>query len=199
MENTLFAMRYPTTHKVDTRRRIIDVSARLFKEQGIDATGIATVMAETDLTNGAFYAHFASKEALVEAVIADQMQRQIESFQQAPKDISGVKAIIGMYLTPEHRDNCGAGCPSAALLDEIGRRSQPTKQAYSAGMLRLVDSFQRHFSDLTEEQARSLVFALISLLIGTLQLARAMTDEKLSNFVLESGHTAALALIKAES
>lgn len=189
-------MRYSSSHKDQTRQRIIDVASQLFKEHGIDATGLATIMHGADLTNGAFYAHFASKEALVEAVIAHEIQQQIESFQKAPKDISGVRAIVAMYLTPEHRDNCGTGCPSAALLDEIGRRSESTKKAYGDSMLRLVDSFQEHFSSLNTEQTRSLVFAIIGLLIGTLQLARAMTDEKISNLVLESGHKAALALLE---
>lgn len=188
-------MRYDTSHKELTHQRIIDVASRLFKEQGIDATGVAAVMSEAKLTNGAFYAHFASKEALVEEVITHQLQEQIESFQQAPKDISGVKAIIATYLTKEHRDNCGAGCPSAALLDEIGRRSQSTRKAYGDGMLELADSFQVHFPHLDTEQTRSLVLALMSLLIGTLQLARAMTDESLSDQILKSGHIAATTLI----
>ncbi len=189
-------MRYPTMHKEQTHQRIIDVSSRLFKEQGIDGTGIATLMKETSLTNGAFYAHFASKEALVEAVIADQVQRQIESFQEQSKDIAGVKAIIDLYLSPGHRDHCGLGCPSAALLDEIVRRPESTKQVYSTGMLELVDSFQVHFPQLNAEQARSLVFALFGLMVGMLQLARAMSDEKTSDFVLESGRKAALALVE---
>lgn len=99
-------------------------------------------------------------------------------------------------MTAEHRDNCGAGCSSAALLDEIGRRPESTKKAYSDNLLQLVDSFQEHLSDLDTEQAKSLVFAIYSLLIGTLQLARAMSDEKISNAVLLSGHRAALALLE---
>lgn len=190
-------MRYEASHKELTRQRVVNVAARLFKEQGIDATGVAAIMSEAELTNGAFYAHFSSKEALVEEVIAQQLQQQIESFQQAPKDISGVKMIIATYLSPEHRDNCGDGCPSAALLDEIVRRPLPTKTAYSDGILRLVDSFQEHFSNLSAEQARSRVFAIVGLLIGTLQLSRAMHDEEISNSVLESGHKAALALVDA--
>ncbi|HSX00004.1 MAG TPA: TetR/AcrR family transcriptional regulator [Patescibacteria group bacterium] len=192
-----FFMRYTPSHKVQTRIHIIGVASRLFKEQGIDATGIAVVMKEAGLTNGAFYTHFDSKEALVEAVVADQLQKQIESFQQVPKDISGVKTIISLYLTTEHRDNCGEGCPSAALLDEIGRRSTSTKQAYSSGMLLLVDGFQEHFPHLSAEDTRALVFALISLLIGTMQLSRAMTDKNTSNFVLENGKKAAFALVDA--
>ena len=92
-------MRYHTTHKGLTRQRIINVSSRLFKEDGIDATGLASIMSEANLTNGAFYAHFASKEALVEAVIADQLQIQLEQFGQVPKDINGLKQIINIYLS----------------------------------------------------------------------------------------------------
>lgn len=190
-------MRYEASHKELTRQRVVNVAARLFKEQGIDATGVAAIMSEAELTNGAFYAHFNSKEALVEEVIAQQMQQQVESFQQAPKDISGVRMIIATYLSPEHRDSCGDGCPSAALLDEIVRRPAPTKKAYSDGILRLVDSFQEHFSDLDAEQTRSRVFAIVGLLIGTLQLSRAIHDKETSNSVLESGHKAALTLVDA--
>ena len=192
-------MRYSSSHKDQTRRRIVDVSSRLFKERGFDATGLATIMREADLTNGAFYAHFASKEALIEAVIADQIQQQIESFQNAPKDISGAKAIVDIYLTPDHRDNCGAGCPSAALLEEIGRRADSTKKVYNDTMMQLVDSLQEYFPDLDSEQARSLIFAIISLLIGTLQLARAFTDEDISDQILKSGREAATTLLDRAS
>jgi TetR/AcrR family transcriptional repressor of nem operon len=188
-------MRYSDTHKNQTYQRIIEVSSRLFKEYGIDATGIATIMKEATLTNGAFYAHFASKEALVEAVIADQVQQQIESFRKESQDIEGVKAIIELYLSVEHRDHCGTGCPSAALLDEIVRRPHATKKAYSDGMMNLVDSFQAHFPHLDTNQTRALIFALFSLLVGTLQLSRAMTETTTADFVLESGRNAALTLI----
>ncbi len=189
-------MRYSPDHKDLTRQRIIDTASLLFKERGIDATGIALVMSTAELTNGAFYAHFTSKEALVEAVITDQVDKQIEEFAEFPHTIEGVKTIVAAYLSQKHRDNCAAGCPSAALLDEIGRRSETTKEAYSANMLRLVDSFQDHFSDLDTEQTRSLVFSLLGLLIGTLQLARAMTNGEVSDTILESGQTAALRLIE---
>lgn len=188
-------MRYTPAHKDQTHQRIIDVASGLFKQHGIDATGVALIMKEANLTNGAFYAHFSSKEALVEAVIADQIDHQIKEFAEFPRSIDGVKAIVTRYLSPEHRDNCTAGCPSAALLDEIIRRSDSTKTAYSIGMLRLVDSFQDHFTDLNTEQTRSLVYSLLGLLIGTMQLARAMTDVAASSKFLESGRITALRLI----
>ena len=51
--------RYGTEHKEATRRRIVERAGRRFKRDGIDGSGIATLMADAGLTNGAFYAHFA--------------------------------------------------------------------------------------------------------------------------------------------
>lgn len=189
-------MRYSTSHKDQTRRRIIDVASRLFKERGFEATGVSLVMKEANLTNGAFYAHFPSKEALIEAMIADQIQQQIENLRETPKNAAGMRAIISLYLTTEHRDNCGAGCPSAALLDEIGRRPESTKDRYSDNLLQLVDALQGYLFHLDKDQARSLVFAIVSLLIGTLQLARSMTNRKTSEQILESGRVAAFTLLE---
>jgi TetR/AcrR family transcriptional regulator, transcriptional repressor for nem operon len=55
-------MRYSQDHKQATRQRILEAAGRRFKEDGIDGAGVAAVMSDAGLTNGAFYAHFASKE-----------------------------------------------------------------------------------------------------------------------------------------
>ncbi len=47
-------------------------------DTGIDGSGVATLMADAGLTNGAFYAHFASKEDLVATMVADQLREQCE-------------------------------------------------------------------------------------------------------------------------
>src|SRR5215216_7413214 len=70
--------RYGKDHKQATRRRIIAASGRRLKRDGIDGSGIATLMADVGLTNGAFYAHFDSKDDLVVAAVADQLREQRE-------------------------------------------------------------------------------------------------------------------------
>ena len=72
-------MRYGKEHKQATRQRIIDVAGRRFKTDGIDGSGIATLMADAGLTNGAFYAHFESKNDLVATMVADQLRAQRDS------------------------------------------------------------------------------------------------------------------------
>ncbi|WP_163086748.1 TetR/AcrR family transcriptional regulator, partial [Acinetobacter baumannii] len=53
-------MRYPEDHKQKTRRRIVEEAARLFRQDGVGATGLQPLMKALGLTHGGFYAHFKS-------------------------------------------------------------------------------------------------------------------------------------------
>ena len=132
-------VRYGTEHKQATRRRIIETAGRRLKRDGIDGSGVATLMADAGLTNGAFYAHFASKDDLVATTVADQLREQRESLSAVAPDRAGVEQYVRAYLSAEHRDNPADGCPSAALLDEIGRGTDATKRAYTDGLLAVID------------------------------------------------------------
>src|SRR3954468_20960941 len=125
------AMRYGKDQKQATRQRILQAAGRRFKHDGIDGAGVAAVMSDAGLTNGAFYAHFASKEDLVAHVLADQLRAQRQSFSAQPQDRAGVEAFIRDYLSPQHRDEYADGCPSAALLDEIVRRPDATRHVFT--------------------------------------------------------------------
>src|SRR5712691_11253443 len=131
--------RYGKEHKQATLRRIIEAAGRRLKHDGIDGSGIATLMADAGLTNGAFYAHFESKEELVANVFVEQLREQRESFSAQPPGRPGLEQIVRAYLSVQHRDNPEAGCPSAALLDEIGRTADATKEAYTIGLLVVID------------------------------------------------------------
>ena len=63
-------MRYEKGHKDATRQRILEVASKQFREQGVAAVGLAGIMSDAGLTNGAFYAHFESKEDLVREVLS---------------------------------------------------------------------------------------------------------------------------------
>jgi TetR/AcrR family transcriptional repressor of nem operon len=162
-------MRYSTDHKQATRQRILEAAGRRFKQDGIDGAGVAAVMSDAGLTNGAFYAHFASKEDLVANVLADQLRAQRQSF-DAP-DRGGLEAFIRSYLSPQHRDQCADGCPSAALLDEIARRPAATKQVFTDELMGVIDDIASRLDPTDAEAARADALTLFGLMLGTLQLA----------------------------
>jgi TetR/AcrR family transcriptional repressor of nem operon len=189
--------RYGAEHKEETRRRIIETAGRRFKQDGIDGSGIATLMKDAGLTNGAFYAHFESKEDLVAAVVAAELRAQVGSFAALAPGRAGLVDFVRQYLSPEHRDSPGAGCPSAALLDEVGRCAEGAKRAYTDGAAAIIDEIATRLAPDDPRSARGTTLNLYTMMIGTLQLARALADRRLSDDVLEQGIQNALALLGA--
>src|SRR6478736_6462073 len=97
--------RYGKEHKEATRRRIIEAAGPRLKRDGIDGSGVAALMADAGLTNGAFYAHFASKDDLVATVVADQLHQQLERYRAEMVDRASVERLVREYLSTEHRDD----------------------------------------------------------------------------------------------
>jgi AcrR family transcriptional regulator len=190
--------RYGKEHKEATRRRIIEAAGPRLKRDGIDGSGVSALMADAGLTNGAFYTHFASKEDLVATAVADQLRQQLERYRAQAVDREGVEQLVREYLSIEHRDDAEHGCPSAALLDEIGRCRETTRRAYTDGVLGLVDQLASILAPGDPPSARGQTLSLFALLIGTLQLSRALANRRLADQVLEQGIENALALLPGE-
>jgi TetR/AcrR family transcriptional repressor of nem operon len=190
--------RYRKGQKQATRRRIIQAAGARLKRDGVHGSGIATLMADAGLTNGAFYAHFESKEELVASALAEQLREQRESFSAQPPGRAGLEQIVRTYLSVEHRNNPEGGCPSAALLDEIGRSPEATKRAYTDGLLGVIDDVAARLASDDPSWARMKTLSVFALMVGTLQVSRALADRKLADEVLEHGIQNALALLGAE-
>jgi TetR/AcrR family transcriptional repressor of nem operon len=188
-------MRYGKDQKQATRQRIVEAAGRRFKQDGIDGAGVAAVMSDAGLTNGAFYGHFSSKEDLVAHVLADQLRAQRHSLDAHASDRVGLEAFVRSYLSPEHRDQCADGCPSAALLDEIARRPAATRQVFTDELMGVTDDIASRLDPTDVEVARMDALTLFGLMVGTLQLARALTDRDLSDQLLARGVETALKLL----
>jgi len=187
--------RYGKEHKEATRQRIVEAAGRRFKQDGIDGSGISTLMADAGLTNGAFYAHFASKDDLVASVVAHELQSQAANAAQLPGGRAGIEAFLRAYLSPEHRDNAAEGCPAAALLDELGRCSRPAKQAVADGADTILGAIAERLDPDDPSSARGAAVGLYALLIGTLQISRAVPDRRLADEILGQGVESALVLL----
>ncbi|HVK28819.1 MAG TPA: TetR/AcrR family transcriptional regulator [Nocardioides sp.] len=191
--------RYSPEHKEATRRRMVETAGRRFKSDGIDGSGIATLVADAGLTNGAFYGHFSSKDDLVATVVAQQLADQVAVIDAMPAGVASVESFLRYYLSPEHRDDLAGGCPSAALLDEIARCDEATRQAYTDGARAMVAAIARHLDDGDAARTEQRAISLFTLLVGSLQLARAVTDPVLSEQILTAAHAQAMPIIGAAS
>ena len=186
-------MRYEKGRKDVSRRRILEVATERFRSEGIAASGLASIMSDAGLTNGAFYPHFKSKAELVResvrAALEDQSDRIGEWLASG-----GVEGVIAAYLSKEHRDHPEQGCVSAALLPELARQPPETREVYTERLLVLVRQLSAALPQTRDPEGAAMgVFAT---LIGTLQLARAVAGTDLSDRILAAGADAARRLIQ---
>jgi TetR/AcrR family transcriptional regulator, transcriptional repressor for nem operon len=190
-------MRYDKGRKDTTRRRIIDVASSQFRARGVAAAGLAGIMAEAGLTNGAFYAHFESKEDLVRAVLGDVLGRREQTLRAAADKEAGLEGLIRDYLSPRHRDDPGRGCPTAAMVAEIARHPKKTRNGFTESVAEFIELIAAQVEGSPAARRRSAV-AIYGMMVGTLQLARAVNDAQLSDEILEHGLAAALALVRGQ-
>ena len=187
-------MRYDKGHKDASRRRIMEVAGERFRSDGIAASGLAGIMKDAGLTNGAFYPHFQSKADLVRESVSAAMESQADQLGEV-MSAGGIEAAVAQYLSPEHRDRPANGCALAALLPELARQPSKDRRIYAerlrlmAGIIASKLPKQRH-----DPESRAL--AIYAILVGTLQLARAVEGADLSDRILAAGKDAALALVR---
>ena len=187
-------MRYAPEHNEATRERILEAASRLFRQHGIAAVGLAKIMAEAGLTVGTFYTHFKSKEALLREALLRSLDARHEELEQVLHG-ADLETVVRAYLSPEHRDNSGKGCPVAALAPEVARHPRATRNTFASHNAPTLDALAAWLSS---RQAKALgradAAAFLGLLAGTLQLARATPDRVESDAILEAGVRAAIRL-----
>jgi len=188
--------RYDKGHRDTTRRHILDVASSQFRESGIAAVGLAGIMAEAGLTNGAFYTHFASKEDLVRAVLLDALERREQRHKDNLENGVALETVIRDYLSPKHRDRAATGCPTAALVAEIARHPKATREAFTGKMSDILALMAAQMPEGTPAERRRRAIAAYATMVGALQLSRAVSDRQLSEEILENAVDAALALAK---
>jgi TetR/AcrR family transcriptional regulator, transcriptional repressor for nem operon len=188
--------RYEKGHKADTHMRVVEIASRRFRSDGIDGVGVASLMADAGLTHGGFYAHFASKEALVkEALIAALASSPALAQDEAEAAALDLRAYIEFYFSPAHRDKAATGCALAALAPEIARRPRATRNAFGKAAGRLAERIAGALPEVgSPEERLANAYGLFALMMGSLQLARLVPDKNLSDRLLAVGRANALRL-----
>ncbi|MGU3293209.1 TetR/AcrR family transcriptional regulator [Williamsia sp. M5A3_1d] len=183
------------TRKERTRARMIETAGRRLKTDGIDGSGMSTLMSDAGLTNGAFYAHFGSKTDLVAAAVADQLRTQHDSIASLADSRAALEAFIADYLSTDHRDHPADGCPSAALLTDISRSKDTVRGSYTTEIEQIIALLAERIHSPEPAAARVKAIGLITTLVATMQLARAISDPAASDEVLAAGRVNCLRLL----
>lgn len=178
-----------------THDRIVETAARAIRRAGYQGVGVADIMKEAGLTHGGFYAHFASRNALlVEAVeragqdgLANMTRRMAE---RQAAGASEFRALVESYLSDAHLVGAEHGCPVAALCSDIPRQAPEVRDASVLrvqGMVKLVKK------TLPASAAADAAMVIASTMVGALQLARALGNNAQGKALLKANRQSLLA------
>lgn len=181
-------MRYPATHKDDTRTRIVRAASRRFRRDGPDRTAIGDLMGDLRLTHGGFYRHFRGKdelfgEALAEALL--EVSLRLERAALAAPESGRAQAIIDAYLSVEHLGDVAGGCPIAALASDLSRSGSSLHgTAFEAAGREHIERMANYLPGATLDARRRTARVLFSGMAGTMAMSRTSTDPKRQQEVL---------------
>jgi TetR/AcrR family transcriptional repressor of nem operon len=177
-------MRQSRDEKAKTHERIVEIASARIREQGIEGPGVAEIMHAAGLTHGGFYKHFESRDDLI-AEAADHAyadtNRKLDEYAHDERD--PLAAWIDGYVSTQHRDAPGTGCPVAALIGDVNRGNDRVRHGYDALVERYIDNFA---DMLGGDDARRQAIIGVSALVGSIALARAIDDDTLSTEILRT-------------
>lgn len=175
-----------TTRREATHERIVDTAARAIRRAGYQGIGVADIMKEAGLTHGGFYAHFASRNAMLAEAIQRAGEQSAERLathtaRRQARGASPLRALVEVYLADAHLAAAEEGCPVAALVSEMPRQADEVRQASVERVHKLIDNVRRALPDgAPAERAPAIAAAMV----GALQLARALGDNAQGRAVL---------------
>ena len=185
-------MRYTPQHKARTRSKILEQASHALRAQGPHAVSVATVMGEAGLTHGGFYAHFDSKEALIEASVAKMFEDSQALWDRATQDrlpAEGLARYIDLYLCTRHLGARERGCPVAALSSDVPRLSRPAQVAFEQGVRRLTVLISQPLEVLGWPEPVKLASSVLAEMVGCMCLARLQTSRRAALELLEASRS----------
>ena len=184
------ALRRTTPGRKDaTHERIVEAAARAIRRSGYGGTGVADIMKDAGLTHGGFYAHFASREAML-AEAADRAGAEsvaaVERVAATAPPRKALQALLRAYLSKAHVEGIETGCAVAALGSEMPRQAPEVRRAATRRIKEMIDLVARQLPDWGQPGAHEHALVAVATMVGALVLARAVDDSRLSGALREA-------------
>lgn len=174
-------MRVSKAQSEENRQAILDAASRLYRVHGLSGVGVADITRDAGLTHGGLYRHFENKDALVREACA-------RAFDWSPPPLDGTGAHTGSsaqglatrvtsYLSTQHRDQPGEGCPVAALAVDAARAGGELSEVFAQGIERNIERFARVIEGMERgepsAEGRERAMQMLASMVGGMVLARA--------------------------
>jgi TetR/AcrR family transcriptional repressor of nem operon len=175
-----------SSKKQETHERIVRTAADAIRAHGYDGVSVAEIMEQAGLTHGGFYAHFASRDAMLAEALdraaADSLDRLARASDgKRPEDALG--AVVESYLSDRHLAAPETGCTLAALGSETRRQTPPVRQVATRRVRELADLLERQMPGWGEAGRHEDALGAMSCMVGALVIARLVDDPALAKAV----------------
>ena len=171
-----------------TRERLLQAAFREVHRSGFQSASIDAILAATNVTKGALYYHFESKEALGYAVVEEKIAKLTRDRWLVPMRSEGEAIDILIRVVrriPSGPHDVRAGCPLLLLAQEMSpldeqfrKRLERIFQAWQEGVATLLRKGQSQGTvrrDLNPDEAASFLIAMVE---GYASLAKNAQDAK---------------------
>jgi len=191
-------MPYPRGHHKETRAKIVRSARRLFNRFGFDRVSIDAIMADANLTRGAFYSYFDTKSDLyaevLECFFTDPGWEN--SWKGVHIDLTAADIgpqIVRAYLSRQHLKNVANSCPMVALPSDVARSGPSAKMAFQRVFKAMVSTLERGLRN-TSLSGHTAAQAIAALCVGGMVTARAVEDHRLADKLRKASMAVALKL-----
>jgi TetR/AcrR family transcriptional repressor of nem operon len=175
------------------RLRVAQTAARLYREGGFELTSVAEIMESAGMTVGAFHRQFGSKEALAVEACQHAFAELILCWQQQIHQGGGnhqtFSRLVDEYLSTKHRDESGDGCVASALASDIAHQPKRSRlrKIFTAGVRQSVETLDAVLpASLSPKKRRRRALAVYATLVGAMTIARATSEDPISEEILKS-------------
>jgi AcrR family transcriptional regulator len=164
-----------------TRRRIIESAVDLINEIGYPASGLADIIERAELTKGALYYHFDSKEAVATAIIEEGVGTVLSAYRAAGRTSSPAMENIvhGLFVVADVINSDSVAQAACRLLRTFGGFNPVAKATYGI----LQDELTLGVTSAVEEgdlrsdiDADTIVAAVFSSMLGAEMISSALAD-----------------------
>jgi len=176
----------PGGKKAETHDRIVRAAARAIRERGYAGVSVADVMKDAGLTHGGFYAHFASREAMLEEALDHAAAESMANMNRATAKAAagqGLEAYVAAYLSDAHLDHAESGCTTAALGSETRLQPPELRKVATRRVKEMADMVARQLPRWGASETHDDALAVMSTLVGAMVIARMVDEPELSSAI----------------
>ncbi|MEI8146408.1 MAG: TetR/AcrR family transcriptional regulator [Alphaproteobacteria bacterium] len=192
-------MRYGKEHKQEARQRMLDAAGRGFRRRGFGGIGVDGLAKEAHVTSGAFYGHFASKEAAFKEVAVAGLAKLRASVERrrVEEGDAWFESFVRYYMSDRWQCELGESCALQSLTPEVYRADDDIKSAYQVELEALAQAVAEGLTALPEAARLPRAWALLAILSGGVTMARAAADKAVAEEIAAGVARSALAFATA--